>query len=400
LVGESQALARSAYELTENMPAGTYVLTLTPRDDGNADLAFRFASKRFLEIFGVEREAILRDPNAVLASIHPDDLESMNEGNARALNTGQPFRWEGRLKVNGITRWYNISSNPRLAPDGVTVWEGVVTDITARVEAERRLAEALEVERQLRAEAVKAYETKSLFLANVSHEIRTPLSALVALSQAMWLRCEAIDTDPELTQFLKRVRSGGQYLNLLLRNVLDASAAESGRVPVRPTSFYLADWADEVRNILEPIAAYHRGRIAWTLPDDDEARLCTDEMRLTQILLNLAENALKFSLDAGEAVSITLAKNSDRLRLIVEDRGPGIPADRLDAVFAEFEQAGATSLPMATGVGLGLAVVKLNTSLLGGVLAVEKRAGGGLRFAVEIPDASEGAASGPQLSTN
>ena len=73
-------MARSAYELTENMPAGTYVLTLAPRADGNADLAFRFASTRFLEIFGVEREAILRDPNAVLASIHPDDLESMNEG--------------------------------------------------------------------------------------------------------------------------------------------------------------------------------------------------------------------------------------------------------------------------------------------------------------------------------
>jgi len=262
------------------------------------------------------------------------------------------------------------------------------------------LAEALEVERQLRAEAVKAYETKSLFLANVSHEIRTPLSALVALSQAMWLRCEAIDTDPEITQFLKRVRSGGQYLNLLLRNVLDASAAESGRVPVRPTSFYLADWADEVRNILEAIAAYHRGHLEWTLPDDDEVRLRIDEMRVTQILLNLVENALKFSRGASEAVRITLGKNNDRLRLIVEDRGPGIPADRLDSVFAEFEQAGAASLPMATGVGLGLAVVKLNTSLLGGALAVEKRARGGMRFTVEIPDAPEGAASGPEAATN
>jgi signal transduction histidine kinase len=281
----------------------------------------------------------------------------------------------------------------------VTVWEGVVTDITARIEAEQRLAEALEVERQLRAEAVKAYETKSLFLANVSHEIRTPLSALVALSQAMWLRCEALDTDPEITQFLKRVRSGGQYLNLLLRNVLDASAAESGRVPLRPTSFYLADWADAVRNILEPIAAYHRGRLEWAVPADDEARLRTDEMRLTQILLNLAENALKFSRGASEAVSVTLEKNNGILRLIVEDRGPGIPADRLDAVFAEFEQAGAASLPMATGVGLGLAVVKLNTSLLGGSLAVEKRSGGGLRFAVEIPDAPEVPAPGPEPRT-
>lgn len=387
--GEPQTLARSVYELTENMPAGTYVLTLTPRDDGNADLAFRFVSKRFLEIFGLAREIVLHDPNAVLTAIHPDDLDSMNEANSRALATAQPFRWEGRLRVDGITKWYNISSNPRVAADGVTVWEGVVSDITPRVDAERRLSEALGVERQLRADAVKAYEKKSLFLANVSHEIRTPLSALVALSQVMWLRCESSVTDPEITRFLNRVRSGGQYLNLLLRNMLDASAAESGRVPVRRTSFYLADWTDEVRNIVEPIADYHRGRLEWILPEDDEIRLHTDEMRLTQIFLNLAENALKFSQGADEPVVIRLEKRHDMLGLSVEDRGPGIPHERLDSVFAEFEQADAVSLPLVSGVGLGLSVVKLNISLLNGSLSVEPRPGGGMRFAVEIP-AAEG----------
>jgi len=151
----------------------------------------------------------------------------------------------------------------------------------AETEARRSLAE-------------EERDAKSLFLAEVSHEIRTPLSALVGLSQAMWLRCSSRDeSDPEFTQFLNRVRSGGQYLSLLLRNVLNVSAAESGRVPVRLTTFYLADWVDEIRHILEPIADYHHGRILWTLPDDDEARLCTDEMRLTQIILNLAENARK-----------------------------------------------------------------------------------------------------------
>jgi signal transduction histidine kinase len=205
----------------------------------------------------------------------------------------------------------------------------------------------------------------------------------------MWLRSESSAPDSEFTRFLNRVRSGGHYLGLLLRNVLNVSAAESGRVPVRLDEFYLADWIDEVRNILEPLADYHRGRLEWFLPDNDEFRFRTDEMRLTQILLNLAENALKFGASSGEPVTIRFEKTERGLRITVEDRGHGIPAERLDSVFSEFEQAGANSLPMATGVGLGLAVVKLNTALLGGTLAVEPHPAGGMRFTVEIPHAPE-----------
>jgi signal transduction histidine kinase len=239
----------------------------------------------------------------------------------------------------------------------------------------------------LRSRAEQDRDAKSLFLANVSHEIRTPLSALVGLSQAMWLRCQSSAPDAEFTQFLNRVRSGGQYLGLLLRNVLNASAAESGRVPVRLREFYLSDWIDDVRNILAPLAEYHRGRIEWSLPGDDEARLRTDEMRLTQILLNLAENALKFGADSGKPVSICFEKTPRGLRITVEDHGPGIPDDRLDSIFSEFVQAGADASPAAAGVGLGLSVVKINTTLLGGTLAVERLPDAGMRFRVEIPDA-------------
>ncbi|MBU3665516.1 MAG: hypothetical protein FGM15_06515 [Chthoniobacterales bacterium] len=260
----------------------------------------------------------------------------------------------------------------------------------ARQRSLQRMEVQLAETEALRSRAEEERDAKNLFLANVSHEIRTPLSALVSLSQAMWLRCEAKDLDVEFSSFLNRVRSGGQYLSLLLRNVLNVSAAESGRVPVRVTDFYLADWAGEIRNILEPIADYHRGRIEWNISADDETRLRTDEMRLTQIALNLAENALKFGSGTGAPVSITLEKTARGLRMIVEDRGPGIAADRFDSVFAEFEQAGGGhARPMATGVGLGLAVVKLNTSLLGGTLSAEKNSSGGMRFVVEIPDSAE-----------
>jgi signal transduction histidine kinase len=267
---------------------------------------------------------------------------------------------------------------------------------SARQRSLQRLQIQLAETEARRSQAEEERDAKSLFLAEVSHEIRTPLSALVGLSQAMWLRCSTREIDPEFTQFLNRVRSGGQYLSLLLRNVLNVSAAESGRVPVRLTAFYLADWAGEIRNILEPIADFHHGHIAWALPDNDEARLCTDEMRLTQIILNLAENALKFGSGGGEPVAIALEKTSCGLRLVVEDRGPGIDSERLDAVFAEFEQAdGVQGTPMATGVGLGLAVVKLNTGLLGGALHVNKSASGGMRFEVEIPDRADQLSAAP-----
>lgn len=255
----------------------------------------------------------------------------------------------------------------------------------ARQRSLRRLEIQLAETEASRSRAEQERDAKSLFLANVSHEIRTPLSALVSLSQAMWLRCEANAPDGEFTVFLNRVRSGGQYLGLLLRNVLNVSAAESGRVPVRTDEFYLADWIDEVRNILDPLADYHRGRIDWILPAEDDYRIRSDEMRLTQILLNLAENALKFGSDRGEPVTIRLEITGRGLRLRVEDHGPGISCDRVDSVFMEFEQAGGRSSPMATGAGLGLAVVRLNTSLLGGTFAFEPIPAAGMRFTVEIP---------------
>lgn len=386
------SMEKSAYELTENMPAGTYVLTLTPRPEGGVDLAFRFVSKRFLELFGVGRGALMENPNIVINSIHPEDREHMNESNARAYATNQPFHWEGRTLLDGETRWLSISSNLRVEPDGVTVWEGVVNDITARVEAEQKLAKALETEQRLRSEAEalrreaeKAHEAKSMFLAKMSHEIRTPLSALVSLSQAMWMRGERQESTVDFTRFLNRVRSGGQYLNLLLRNVLNVSAAESGRVPVKASEFYVADWLDEIRNILDAIAEYHRGEIEWSPPEDDEARWRTDQMRLTQIALNLGENALKFSAGRAGPVRIAVECTGSHLRLKVEDRGPGIPRENLAAVFDEFTQAGAEVSPVDDGVGLGLAVVRINAGLLGGAVRAEALKPQGTRFIVDLP---------------
>ena len=383
---------RQAYELTENMPAGAYVVTLTPRLEGGVDLAFRFASARFLEILGLERGRLMADPNHVLDSIHPEDRESMNEANRRAFETNKPFRWEGRNFVRGETRWLNISSNPRTAADGVTVWEGVVTDITARVEAEKKLEKALVAEQRLRREAdqlrefaEQASKEKSLFLANMSHEVRTPLSALVSLSQAMWIESEKHALPAEFEEYLNRVRSGGKYLNLVLTNLLDVSAAESGRVPLHGKKFYIADWAGDVRNILEPIADSHGAKLDWTLPEDDNESFESDSMRLTQILLNLAHNAIKFGGDGTAEVHIRIDVREGALELGVRDNGPGIQAPRLEELFQAYEQGKTQPASYERGVGLGLAVVKLNLGLLGGNIDARNVEPHGMDFQVRVP---------------
>ena len=369
---QQRAAERQAHELIGNIAAGTYEVSLEKDGRGVVVPRFHFVSPQFLEMFGLEREALLADPSIIASRIHPDDAARLDAANTEAYETGEAFRWEGRVMVGEKTRSFVAVSTPRKNVDGLTVWSGVVTDVTDRVEAEQKLAKAL--------------EAKGQFLAKMSHEIRTPLSALVSLAQAMWMRGEEQALDPKFTQFLNRVRSGGQYLNLLLRNVLNVSAAESGRAPVKVSEFYVADWVGEVRNILDPIAEYHRSRIEWTMPSDDEVRFRTDQLRLTQIALNLGENALKFSAGQDAPVRIAVDKAGDSLRLIVEDHGPGIPPDMTKAVFEEFSQAGAEVSPLDEGVGLGLAVVRINSELLGGTVHVQAVEPHGTRFLLEIPE--------------
>lgn len=383
---------KSAFELTENMPAGTYALVLRNNENDEIAMDFRFISRKFLDFFGLTREQFDQDPNIVIDAFHPDDRDSIIAANRNAYLTSLPFYWEGRILMDSTTRWVNIQSNPRVDQSGTLVWEGVVTDITAYIDTKKRLEDSLRNEQQLRKEAEdlrrdaeRAHEAKSLFLAKMSHEIRTPLSALVSLSQAMWRRGEQHAVDPDFTGFLNRVRSGGQYLNLILRNVLNISAAESGRVPVKAEEFYIADWVSDLQNILEPIAEYYRGRITWTVPADDEARWSTDQMRLTQIALNVCENALKYSLGAAEPVEFKIQADEKFLKMIIRDFGPGIPPEKQQMIFASFSQLNHKVSPLDEGVGLGLSVVKINTKLLQGEVHMENPSPHGLKFIVKIP---------------
>lgn len=374
-------LEKVAYELTENMPAGTFAmksgLGITP--------CFTFLSRRMLEICGIDREAVLADKEMAFRAVHPEDRPGIIAQTAEVFATLEPFRWEGRIIVDGALKWVTVESNPRESSDGAMIWEGVLTDITARKSAEQALAEALKSEQRLRDMAERATKAKSRFLASISHEIRTPLSTLVALSRSMLKESEKHELSATFGEHLQSVRAGGQYLNLILTNLLDISAIESGYTPLRPEFFYLGDWVEDVSSILAPLAATHGVRLEWKLPEDDNVRFTTDPVRLTQILLNLAHNAVKFSDRPEGVVTISIGESPSGLELVVADEGPGIEPSRLESLFEEYSQSEVGSPAFDRGIGLGLAIVRENTRLLGGVMQVEPVEPRGLRFKITLP---------------
>ena len=126
-------IEKSAYEVTENIPAGTYTLLQPP---GGGFASFSFTSSRFLELFGLTREAADQDPLNVFACVHPEEYDEFLRKNIETFEHKLPFSEEFRALIAGKTRWFHAASNPRPLPDGSTVWEGVLTDITARKEAE------------------------------------------------------------------------------------------------------------------------------------------------------------------------------------------------------------------------------------------------------------------------
>lgn len=283
------------------------------------------------------------------------------------------------VRPGGELRW--VRSRCRITRDAggkPLRLTGIDCDITAEKAAQSALEEEL-------ARSERESEAKGRFLTSVSHEIRTPLSALVALTNSMLLESEEHPLPEVFLEHLESVRAGGQYLNLMLANLLDLSAVESGHAALRTTEFYLADWAEDVSCILAPIAKSHGVRLEWRLPTDGDALFATDQFRLTQVVLNLGHNAVKFSTGVQAVVSIAFELRGTILHLSVADNGPGIEPERLPGLFGEFAQGGSVPRPGERGIGLGLSIVKQNVEMLGGTIRARENPPTGVCFLIELP---------------
>jgi signal transduction histidine kinase len=227
----------------------------------------------------------------------------------------------------------------------------------------------------------EASQHKSQFLANMSHELRTPLNAILGYTELMTDGAYG-EPSEKMLGILKRLEANGKHLLGLINDVLDLSKIEAGQLVLELSDYCVQDIAQTVRSTLEPLASdkklAFKLELAPGLPPGHG-----DGRRLTQVLINLVGNAIKFT-DAGE-VAIKAEANNGSFHVSVRDTGPGISAADQTRLFQEFQQADNAITKKKGGTGLGLAISKRIIEMHGGRIWVESQPGQGSTFAFALP---------------
>jgi signal transduction histidine kinase len=244
-------------------------------------------------------------------------------------------------------------------------------EVQARTRELARTVEELEI----------ASQHKSQFVANMSHELRTPLAAVLGYAELLQEGIYGALPEKSLP-ILTRIRSNGNHLLGLINTVLDISKIEAGQFKLNLAEYALGNIVETVMVATESLAATKKLAFKTDVAKELPYGL-GDEQRLTQVLLNLVGNAIKFT-DAGE-VRITAGAANGHFELSVSDTGPGIPPEECEHIFEKFRQVDSSNTRAKGGTGLGLAIAREIVQMHGGRIWVESRQGQGSTFRMELP---------------
>jgi PAS domain S-box-containing protein len=315
--------------------------------------------------------------------IHPDDQPLVGAKIAAAMsNPGQLMQAEYRvLHRDGRWRWFEALART-LSPD--TAADGLVAnarDVTERRIAEENLARAKEEAERAREAAERANRAKSEFLSRMSHELRTPMNSILGFAQIL----ERAPLAPELNRSVGHILRAGRHLLQLINEVLEIARIEAGRHALSLEPVRVSAVLQEAISLVRPLAAQYRVELEEPTGTCD-AFVQADRQRLTQVLLNLFGNAIKYNRPGGRVrVSCEASGAEEPARLVVRvhDTGPGIANDRIDQLFTPFARLGAEQTDVE-GTGLGLALSQRLTDAMGGTLSLESTGSGGSVFRIDL----------------
>jgi PAS domain S-box-containing protein len=334
------------------------------------------------DLIGYTEEEVLADPDLWWRIIHPDDqrrvLDADQESNAGEV--GEHFSQEYRvLHKDGRVVWVQDEARLVQIGEGPPYWQGFLLEITERKEAEERLAEALDREREATQRLRSLDEMKNTFLQAVSHDLRTPLAAILGLAVTLERSDVQLD-EGDARDLARRIARNARKLDRLVTNLLDLDRLSRGIVEPKLDT---ADVGALVRRALSESDLLASSTVET---DIAEVVLPIDGAKVERIIENLLANTARHT-PAGTRIWVRVQRVPEGALILVEDDGPGVAPELREAIFEPFLQ-GPDAPQHSPGVGVGLALVRRFSELHGGRAWVVDRPGGGASFRVLLPTPS------------
>ncbi|MBT5830249.1 MAG: response regulator [Candidatus Latescibacteria bacterium] len=338
------------------------------------EIAFKDYSDTFKDLVKIifDRNALIKNTLDRLGPVIAKDVEDVK------LDIKGVQDQIGPNLVAAINRNISIISTMGVFAVGIGLVLTFVITATFR-EMTKSIAESHKESEQAREVAEAAAQTKADFLANMSHEIRTPMNAIIGMAH-LAMRTEL---DPKQKDYVSKIHSSGQHLLGIINDVLDFSKIEAGKLDVETIDFELERVFDNVASLVGEKASQKGLEFIFDLDSELPLDLKGDPLRIGQVLINYANNAVKFT-ETGEI--IVRAKKVDEIgddlmvRFEVQDSGIGLTPEQKDKLFQSFQQADASTTREFGGTGLGLSISKNLASLMGGEVGVESEVGKGSTF--------------------
>ncbi len=330
----------------------------------------------FYETFGYELEEFVE--HGWIDIIHPEDRARLDERGDELLKQGS-LSVDFRVRHKS-GRYLFVSSKNVVIPSKGNEPEMILTIIRDVSERKKQLEELEKA--KLRAE--ESDMLKSAFLANMSHEIRTPMNSIVGFSNL--LVNPGLDA-PARDMYVQRIVRNSELLLALISDIIDLAKIESNQLPLvygkQKLSVLIAEMEQYARDEISRLKK--KGLEIITIAPETDCEIETDVVRISQIMRNLVNNAIKFTIEGKVRIGCRASDSSENVVLFVEDSGVGVSPENFNLIFDQFRQVDGSNTRKFGGTGLGLAICKNLVEMMGGKIWVESTEGMGALFQVELP---------------